>query len=362
MSSDGTEFTPEQVEHQIDMLIQSQEPWSDPSSDTRLISELYQVYTEDDATIENVWQSLAERVKSTRSQSVAENVPFQPRSRMDMLPERQEEPQRMNIKVTEKRPPNTIIRLLEMCATLLVVAALVAGTAMLIGSTHQKPMPGLSHEESHVPPTATSTATETPTSTILFSDPLNTNIHHWPTASNDSYQYLFKDNAYHLRNEGVNSVAAVCPQNFPETTLSYQITMEEITGDDTSTTNTFGIILNYHEQTVKGTKEESFYVFEILNMGASSQYGFYKYDNSKPNPWIQIGKSMKTSKELHGGHGAHAVNVVKVVEDAGSFTFYVNGQQVGRAKDGSLKAGSVGMLVNLKGTEVAFSNLLITRP
>jgi hypothetical protein len=70
---------------------------------------------------------------------------------------------------------------------------------------------------------------------------------------------------------------------------------------------------------------------------------------------------MKTGKEFHGGHGPKAVNVVKVVENGSSFTFYVNGQQVGTAKDSSLKPGSVGMLVNQKGTEVAFSNMLITR-
>ena len=57
MSNNGMEFTPEQVEHQIDMLAQSQEPWPGPSSEAHLVSYLYQIYTENNAIVENAWQS-----------------------------------------------------------------------------------------------------------------------------------------------------------------------------------------------------------------------------------------------------------------------------------------------------------------
>ena len=57
-----------------------------------------------------------------------------------------------------------------------------------------------------------------------------------------------------------------------------------------------------------------------------------------------------------------AVNTLKVLGDGSNFTFYVNSTKVGTAKDSSLKSGSMGMRVNLKGTEVAFSNMLITQP
>jgi hypothetical protein len=355
MSNNGAEFTPEQVEHQIDMLAQSQEPWPDASPDAHLISELYQVYTENDATVESAWQRLTEQTKINGQRRDAGDITFQHRSRMDILPERQERPQRMKI-ITEKRQPNKFVRLLEVCAAILVVVALVVGTATLIGNVHQQQTPGLSYTGNNVAPTPTQTLA----ATILFSDPLNMNIHNWPTISSGPRQYIFKDNAYHLINAGTNSVVATCQQNFPETTLSYQITMEEITGDDASVTNAFGIVFNYNEKTVKGEKEESFYAFEIFNNGSDSQYGFYKYDNRVSYPW-QLIRSLKIGNEFHGGHGAHAMNVVKVTKNANLFTFYVNGHQVGTAKDGSLKPGSVGMLVNLKGTEVAFSNMLITR-
>ena len=44
------------------------------------------------------------------------------------------------------------------------------------------------------------------------------------------------------------------------------------------------------------------------------------------------------------------------------FTVTVNGTTLPKTfQDASLTQGMVGMIVNLKGTEVAFSNLLITR-
>jgi serine/threonine protein kinase len=196
-------------------------------------------------------------------------------------------------------------------------------------------------------------ATATAQANVLFLDPLTQNIHNFLVDS----QHFFKNGAYHIVDQTDSGAGMVVQQTFTGPTLAYQITMEEIAGDETTTANTFGVMLNYNVN----KKVETFYAFEILNEGTSSQYGFYKYDQSKSYPWSQIGKSMKTGKEFHGGHGPKAVNVVKVVENGSSFTFYVNGQQVGTAKDSSLKPGSVGMLVNQKGTEVAFSNMLITR-
>ena len=43
------------------------------------------------------------------------------------------------------------------------------------------------------------------------------------------------------------------------------------------------------------------------------------------------------------------------------FSFIINGKLVKTFKDNYFKSGSLGMLVNLKGTEVAFMNMLVTR-
>jgi hypothetical protein len=38
----------------------------------------------------------------------------------------------------------------------------------------------------------------------------------------------------------------------------------------------------------------------------------------------------------------------------------VNGKKVGSVQDGALNSGTIGMIVNLNGTEIAFQNLLLT--
>jgi serine/threonine protein kinase len=207
--------------------------------------------------------------------------------------------------------------------------------------------------------TSLAQATGTASNNIVFSDPLTQNIHNFQVDS----QHFFKDGAYHIVNKGQGSVALVVDQPFTQPTLTYALTMQEVAGDDADPTNTFGLILRYN-QSAKGV--ETFYTFEIRNQTGSSQYGFYKYDSSKKAPWTtilptDITKPIKTGKEFKAGQGKNATNAVKVVMNGSSFIFYVNGQQVATAKDTSYAAGSMGMIVNLKGTEVAFSNMLITQ-
>lgn len=136
MSKHGGEFTPDQVERQIDRLTHFPNTWPGASSVARLISELSRIYTEDEMTAKHAWQRLAERITIASQLPGAGHVTVQPRSPLHALPE-QEEPPTMNMAVAKKRPPNKIFHLLEIVAALLVVAALVAGTAMVISSAHQ---------------------------------------------------------------------------------------------------------------------------------------------------------------------------------------------------------------------------------
>lgn len=239
-------------------------------------------------------------------------------------------------------------------ATLLVAALLLI--AALIGSTQ------LFHSHS---PANSQTGTHsgailpTPTDTILFSDPLSQNIHNWPVNAED----FFKNGAYHISSYEVTLTGlAILQQNFPESALSYQITMQEIAGDDTSSNNGFGVILRYHKSNVGQTSIYTFYVFEVLNKKGASQYSFYKYDSSKTAPWSELWHT-NAGQEFHSGLGTGAVNTVKVSTRGNSFTFSVNGRQVGLFTDpNALRPGQVGMQVNLQGTEVAFSNMVITQP
>jgi hypothetical protein len=239
-----------------------------------------------------------------------------------------------------------------LAAALLLLGVIIGTTSFL--STRPQQTSGASHQSNR------KTIQITPASTIVFSDPLTQNIHNFQVDS----QHFFKDGAYHILNKSQGSVALVVNQSFTQPTLAYSLTMQEVAGDNAEVTNTFGLVLRYN---LSATGVETFYTFEIRNQGESSQYSFYKYDSSKVSPWATIlptnvASPLKAGKEFHSGQGKNAVNTVKVVMNGNSFTFYVNGQQVAAAKDSSYTAGSMGMIVNLKGTEVAFSDMLITQP
>jgi serine/threonine protein kinase len=204
-------------------------------------------------------------------------------------------------------------------------------------------------------------ATATAQLHTILSDPLSSNIRNFPISSGGNKIYVFKNGAYHMTNLGDSGIAVVLQETLPKETIGYTLTMEEIKGDDTSTDNSFGMILRYTQRASGNQVINTFYSFEVFNYNGG-QYRFYKYDNSKGpsvNPWTQVW-SQPFGREFHQGQGPNNINTIKVFANGNSFTFTVNRKVVGNAKDASFNSGTVGMLVNLKGTEVAFSNMLIT--
>jgi serine/threonine protein kinase len=213
----------------------------------------------------------------------------------------------------------------------------------------------------NVEATVLAQATATAQSHIILADPLSSNIRNFPESTGGTKIYQFKDGAYHMTNLGDSGIAVVLQESLPKGPIGYTLTMEEIKGDDTSTDNSFGMILRYSQKTQGNQSINTFYSFEVFNYNGG-QYRFYKYDNSKGstiNPWTQLW-SQAFGHEFRQGHGARSINTVRVFASGNTFTFTINGKTVGSVKDGSFSSGTVGMLVNLKGTEVAFSNMLIT--
>jgi hypothetical protein len=136
--------------------------------------------------------------------------------------------------------------------------------------------------------------------------------------------------------------------------------MEEIAGDDTSTSNSFGMIIRFSQKTQNSKTITTFYSFEVVNV-QGGEYQFWKYDDSQANsPWTTIWHQPFGS-EFHQGHGPKSVNTVKIFAEGKNFTFTVNGKLIKTVQDGSLTGGTIGMIVNYNGTEVAFKNLLLTR-
>ena len=207
--------------------------------------------------------------------------------------------------------------------------------------------------------TASAQAQATVDANQILADPLTHNIHNLPTGPNE----FFAGGAYHIVNTQPNAVAVVLPEQPFTVPNAYTLTMWEVKGDDTSNNNSFGMILRFGQQTKNGKTITTFYSFEVVNV-AGGEYRFYKYDDGHGSSdpaknWTQLWHQSFGS-EFHQGHGPKKVNTIRIYQNGSSFAFTVNGKMIGTAHDSSLKSGTLGMLVNLKGTEVAFKNMLIT--
>jgi hypothetical protein len=205
-------------------------------------------------------------------------------------------------------------------------------------------------------------ATETAEANIILSDPLNTNIHNWPLMTSGSMLYVFKDGAYHITDKDNNRGApAILSGLILRGPFVYTLTMEEIKGDDTSVNNEFGMIFRATIQNKSGKTFTTFYSLEVLNR-SGGEYQFWKYDDSQgssASSWKKLA-SHAFGSEFHEGQGPKSINTFKIIANGKNFTLMVNGKKAWTFQDGSFAIGGVGMLVNLKGTEVAFSKLLLT--
>jgi hypothetical protein len=132
-----------------------------------------------------------------------------------------------------------------------------------------------------------------------------------------------------------------------------------VNGQDKSTdankVNTFGLLFRLYQQ---DDQHLSYYAFLINPNNANPTYEFQKYDSFHDGDPRTSLWSKKIEGEYHLNHGVN--NTIRISANGSHFAFNVNGKDVGSKDDGILGAGQVGMIVNLKDTEIAFSNLLVT--
>lgn len=227
------------------------------------------------------------------------------------------------------------------------------------GSTHKSPAAASTPV---VGATLTTQARATASANIILTDPLSRNIHDWPVLTSGPMIYEFVDGAYHIiNNDSTRESPAILPGLTLKGQFVYTLTMEEIKGDDTSINNAFGMMFRASIQTIHGKTISTFYTFEVLNK-PGGEYQFWKYDDSKGTsvtPWSELWYH-DFGNEFHEGQGPKSINTFKIFANGKTFTLLVNGKKVGTVQDSSFASGEVGMLVNLKGTEVAFSNLKLT--
>lgn len=250
----------------------------------------------------------------------------------------------------------------------LAVIAVAAVLLLLFGSgifilPHLMPQQQQASKQNGSTPTPNATAiqqlqaTATAQADIILTDPLNELINNWPVKNKDGVMTGFKDGAYHM---AVTSPKASAVALYPNRTfgkqLGYTLTMWEIKGDDGNLFNWYGMIVR--EKTVNGNP--IFYVFQITPK--IQQYSFVRYDgNAKvEDKYVEKIWSQHFGPEYHAGQGDKHKNTVKIAINGDKFTFIVNGKEVGRAQNGQIGDGGVGMVVNRNGAEVAFSDFVLT--
>lgn len=208
--------------------------------------------------------------------------------------------------------------------------------------------------------TSAAQATATVQANVLVNEPLDQPVSGLNTTP--ASVFSFKDGAYHIADPDNLGRASILQNHTFTSPLVYTLTAQEIKGNDGANNNTFGLILCFNQQNAGNKTVTTFYSFEVENTNGGS-YRFWKYDDSKATgnkAWTNLWHA-KFGKEFHQGHDAKAANTFKITMNNGNFTFTINGKQVGKQKDTTFNSGMVGMIVNLKGTEVAFKNMLITR-
>ncbi|HLH60661.1 MAG TPA: serine/threonine-protein kinase [Ktedonobacteraceae bacterium] len=261
---------------------------------------------------------------------------------------------------------------MKILATVLLVLLLAGSGVFLFAKIHGNQPPLTAQNKLHNTPlavnqtpdvfaTATAEVKATAEANIILSDPLDHNIHNWLVKNTGTTLYQFQNGAYVITN---NDPTRGAPAILQGVTLSgpfgYSLTMEEIRGDDSSINNAFGMILRATTQQKSGKMITTFYSFEVTN-NPGGEYEFWKYDDSqgsKVNPWQELWHH-PFGKEFHEGHGPKSINTFTIFANGKNFTLIANGKRVGAVQDGSFSSGAVGMLVNQKGTQVAFSNLLL---
>ncbi|HEX7737863.1 MAG TPA: serine/threonine-protein kinase [Ktedonobacteraceae bacterium] len=264
-----------------------------------------------------------------------------------------------------EKPARGLSTRMRIISIVLAVIVVAAGSGVFLALRSHNNQTNQAAKARHTPnlqATAGVQASATANANIIFSDTLSQNTNQWPTGSQGWFNCEFQDSAYHITNHDKQKSASVLANN---TTVNgpftYSLTMEQVKGNQTAPNNLFGMILYTTIQNVPNKPQvDKFYAFEILN-NSGGQYEFWKYDNSKKgaDPWNKLWNK-NFGKEFKQGNGPSHVNTVKITASGGMFTFIVNDKQVGTWKDHSFSSGGVGMLVNLDGSEVAFSNLLLT--
>jgi serine/threonine protein kinase len=225
----------------------------------------------------------------------------------------------------------------------IVLAAVLASNVLSVRQGGHKPV------ATQISLASTSTlakATSGPSSSNT--DNLLANKDDWPVSR--TFFYDTQQQRYHILNKLQNDAAmlAMC-QNHQFDDFDLTVTMTQIRSSHEGE-DYYGVVFR------SSSDQSHYYLFEVLSSTNGGQYAFLRYDNQAvtlatgeaPSLHTKVGNTNKVTIKAHGNQ----------------FKFYINGNQVGGTisdpSKSPLKSGQVGLYVEDKGVEVAFSQLYIT--
>lgn len=191
------------------------------------------------------------------------------------------------------------------------------------------------------PPPATSTSDAT------RPDALAGDQQNWQISST----FFFQQGAYYIQNKSpAGSPAMAFYANHQFTNFRLQVTTREIARPPE------GVV--YYGVAFRASLDQSHYYLFDVTTEESREYVFWRYDGG--TNWVPLAYGPAPSLQMQAGQQ----NVLGIEARQNVFTFFINGQQVGKPVQDRSKAallsGGIGMVVEEKNTEVAFSHLYIT--
>lgn len=159
----------------------------------------------------------------------------------------------------------------------------------------------------------------------------------------------FRADGYHIQALDNYVYTAYLTKVFADTTIEVKAIMTQ--GVVTSGTNTSAMGIAFR---VPQSNKLSGYGFLVY---ADGTYDLVKWDD-KGNSSHLVDLSESTA--IH--KGLNQENDLKLVIQGTSFMLFINGQQLTQTTDSTYTSGYIGLNASTKGTEVIYSNLLVTKP
>lgn len=159
----------------------------------------------------------------------------------------------------------------------------------------------------------------------------------------------FRADGYHVQALDNFVYSAYLTKVFTDATIEVKAIMAQGVTTSGSTTSAMGI--SFH---IPQSNKLSGYGFLIY---ADGTYDLVKWDDKGNSSHLV---DLSGSSAIH--QGLNQENDLKLVIKGNSFTLFINDQQLTQTTDSTYTGGYIGLNASSKGTEVIYSDLLITKP